>query len=156
MDIIQKLKGNSIPLGIFICALFLGIIITLLALPILGISLTPKEIGTQEDLNRTQPAEPQKEIENLTNRYPDLDLRESLMKTDTSGNKWIEGVVKNNGNVSYQSVQITFRLLDAKGKQLGDAIAISDRVAPGDTWDFQAVVLDNETVSIIPTDITAS
>ena len=46
MDIRQKLKQNLTLIGIFTSALFLGIIVTLLVLPILGISLAPNSVGS--------------------------------------------------------------------------------------------------------------
>lgn len=155
MDIRQKTKDHLPLIGIFICALLLGIVVTLLALPLLGIALIPKEVGNTEIPNLTQPAEPQNEIGNFSNNYPDLELQESQLKTDTSGNKWIEGVVRNSGNTTYKSIGIKFRLLDTDGKQLGDVIAVSDIIAPGISWDFQATVLDNAAVAFIIRDISA-
>lgn len=69
----------------------------------------------------------------------------------------ISGVAKNATNNEYSYASIEFSVYDAAGNNLGTALANINNLSGGDSWRFQAVLLDfpdSKPVSFKLTDIT--
>lgn len=64
------------------------------------------------------------------------------------GNKLIAGEVHNNTTRQYRYAQITFKLYDDSGAQVGTALANINSLEANGTWKFEAAVLtDNATTA---------
>lgn len=58
--------------------------------------------------------------------------------TDTFGNQWIEGIIQNDTGKDYSYVQVTFRLYDENGNQIGTAMDNINHLKKGATWKYKA------------------
>jgi hypothetical protein len=70
----------------------------------------------------------------------DLQLLESNGKT-TEVSTEIVGRVRNNTELTYKYVQVTFQVYDGQDNQVGSAMANVNGLEPGGTWKFKAVCL---------------
>lgn len=88
-------------------------------------------------------------------KAPDLELVEGWgWERGDFGVRYIAGSVKNNSDRKMEYVQVTFRLLDASGAQVGSTLANTTDLAPGGVWKFQAVVLEDRATKAQVTDLT--
>lgn len=86
-------------------------------------------------------------------RFEELELVGGIKNTSARYDGWlasyITGVVKNNTDKKYSYVQITFKLYDADGAKVGEALANTNNLEPGEKWKFNAMgMTDFETYKL--------
>lgn len=84
---------------------------------------------------------------------PDLELIEhdSLVEEYS---RYIVGKIKNNTNETYSYVEVTISLFDDAGNQVGSTMDNVNNLAPGTTWKFDAIILEDSVASYKISDIT--
>lgn len=101
--------------------IILGIILLVVSLYNIGsviFSLDDTEISSQVDKKFT--------------------LLSDEVTTDTFGSQYIEGIIQNDTGKDYSYVQVTFRVYDENGNQLGTAIDNINYLKNGATWKYKA------------------
>ncbi|MFA4876561.1 MAG: FxLYD domain-containing protein [Methanoregula sp.] len=83
-----------------------------------------------------------------------LQLVESHTETGDYGSRYVVGSVKNNGDKTYNYVQITINEYDDSGAQVGSTLANVNNLEPGGIWKFKAYVIDKEATNFKVKEIT--
>lgn len=70
----------------------------------------------------------------------DLELVGDVVEsTDSIGITYFKGIIKNNTDRDYSYAQITFKLFDKDGNQIGTALDNINSLEAGGTWKFKAM-----------------
>lgn len=64
--------------------------------------------------------------------------------TNEYGNQYITGVIKNNTNTDKGYIQVSFTLYDADGNNIGTAWTNTNNLKSGETWKFEAIILEDD------------
>lgn len=75
-------------------------------------------------------------------------------KREDFGARSVVGTVKNTGAKTYGYVQVSINLYDDSGKQVGSMLANVNNLEPGVSWDFEAVVLEDNATTFKVMDVT--
>lgn len=67
-------------------------------------------------------------------------------KTDEYGSRFIAGTLINNTEKEYAYVEVEFNLYNDKGELVGSTFANMNNLMPKGTWNFQAVVIEDEAI----------
>lgn len=84
---------------------------------------------------------------------PDLEL----LDTDSYSDgylSYVTGHIRNNTDRAYSYVQVSINLYDDEGNQVGSTLDNINNLAPGDTWYFEALILDDSATQFSVVDIT--
>jgi hypothetical protein len=119
-------------------------------------------VGTVETDNGVTmiiPEEPDSEVEIVQpeeERYnePDFIIVEEPRVESDGYFDYIVGVVQNNTNQDFDYIQITFTLYDANDNVVGSAFANANNVKQGQTWKFDAAILEDDAVRFELDEIT--
>ena len=76
------------------------------------------------------------------NKSTTLEVTHSEWKTGEAGMRFITGTAVNNSAKSYAYAQVEFNLFDKSGKPVGSAMANIDKLEPGKSGNFEAVVIE--------------
>lgn len=60
---------------------------------------------------------------------------------------YLEGKLKNESQESYSYVSVSFSLYDAQGNKIGVALDNTSDIGPGETWAFEALIVNPEKVA---------
>ncbi len=72
-------------------------------------------------------------------------LQETTVKTDSLGNLYLTGRIKNDGQATIEYVQVTFNIYNANGALIGNAIANAYFLPAGKTWVYTTNSFDATT-----------
>ena len=122
---------------------------------ILGIALA--NIGgnksEQASLDSSKPIGGNEQNTTTESKKPDLELLSAESKNGDYGTRYMVGKVKNNSNKEYSYVQVEINLY--KGTTIvGSTLANVNNLGAGETWEFQAVNLEDDADSFKVKDIT--
>ncbi|WP_027309321.1 FxLYD domain-containing protein [Caloramator sp. ALD01] len=73
---------------------------------------------------------------------PDLEVLNHTFKQD-GFNGYITGQIKNNTDKTFSYVQVEINLYDKNGQQVGSTIDNINNLEPGKTWNFKAIILED-------------
>lgn len=100
-----------------------------------GGSSSSKKDGTDKDTKVTETKKEKYEM-----------VQEPVMTKDDFGTVHIEGTIKNNSGKEASYIQITFKLFDKDGNQVGTAIDNLNNLETDGTWKFKATGFDSDKV----------
>jgi len=83
---------------------------------------------------------------------PELELLEINSKSDEYS-KYAVGKIKNNSKKEYSYVQVEINLYNKSGELIGSTLSNINNLAPGETWSFKAIILEDEATKFSVKDI---
>lgn len=84
---------------------------------------------------------------------PELELLDST-STAEQYFSYVTGHIRNNTSKTYSYVQVSINLYDDNGTQVGSTLDNVTNLAPGDTWEFKALITDDNATKFSVVDIT--
>lgn len=74
--------------------------------------------------------------------------------TDDYGARYVEGTLTNTSDKDYEYVQVSYGLYDADGNKIGDSFANTSGLSVGESWKFQAYVIEEDAESFELDEVT--
>jgi hypothetical protein len=62
----------------------------------------------------------------------------------TCSGSYIRGVIRNKSTKKLNYISVTFAVYDSSGNRLDPASAFFGELGPGETWRYEALILDND------------
>lgn len=75
---------------------------------------------------------------------PDLQVISTQWENGEYGNDYATGRIRNNTSSTYSYVQIEINVYDANGNQIGSTLDNVNNLEPGGTWQFRAIITDDQ------------
>lgn len=87
-------------------------------------------------------------------RFDRVVSREARIKQGEFNIRSVVGTVKNTATKTYGYVQVSINLYDSAGKQVGSTMANVNNLEPGVSWDFEAVIIEDNVTTFKVMDVT--
>lgn len=105
--------------------------------------VTDREPVANEEVNDIEEETVPEEIEEEAEEIEELELIEHSFVEDEFMSS-VVGKIRNNSDDNLSYVQVEINLYDAEGNLVGSTLDNVNNLRPGDTWRFEAIVLDDD------------